>query len=194
MLSAIGLDRSPSNIALFIFVKISFFSFAADLLAMSFQYGNILFTLPSIFLTNSIALLASDIVAAFSAIFSSNIFCGFAPLARNAENVLLKNLLNTELLNSIFLPIVAASLIPLRAPYTNGVTKRDSPPNLSLFNNFLPASCLLSASSSLSSSVGSPNKSPNVPMFSTSATNVSPAAPPATPAANLLNLAFLFSS
>ena len=42
--------------------------------------------------------------------------------------------------------------------------------------------------------VGPPNKSPNEPIFSISATKASPVAPPATPAANLLYPALLFNS
>ena len=133
------------------------------------------------------ALLVSAIVAPFSAILASNIDCGFAPLALNAENVLLKNLSNLELLNSMFLPRVAAAFIPLPTPYTTGVINKDSAPNFVLFINFLNASSLPPSSVTSSKSVGpASNTSPKVPSSSTSATNASPAAPPATPATNLL--------
>ena len=64
-------------------------------------------------------------------------------------------------------------------PYTKGASNADSVPNFNLFNNFLPASSDGSTLTSLSNSVGPPsNISPNVPIFSLSTTNVSPAAPP----------------
>ena len=78
--------------------------------------GNKLSTSESIVFTSSIALLVSAMVAPFSAILPSNISCGFAPLALNAEKVLLKNLSNCELLNSILRPLVTAALIPLPTP------------------------------------------------------------------------------
>ena len=64
-------------------------------------------------------------------------------IALNAENVLLKNLSNLELLNSMFLPRKAAALIPLPTPYTIGVINKDSAPNFVLFINFLNASGFL---------------------------------------------------
>ena len=152
-------------------------------------------TLVSICFTSSVALFKSAISKPFCNILSSKICCGFAPLALNAEKTLLKYLSSFELLNSIFFPLVAAALIALPAPYTKGVTNIDSLPNFNLLNNFLDASALSElVSSSLSNCVGPPNKSPNVPILSTSATNASPAAPPVTPAANLFAFAFLFRS
>ena len=134
-------------------------------------------------------------VAPLSAIFSSKTFCGLAPLALTVENILLKNLSSCELLYSKFLPLVAAALIPLAAPYTIGVIKIDSLPNLTLFNNFLPASSLPPSSVTLVNWVGpASNASPKLPISSVSTTNASPAAPPATPAVNLFTFAFLFKS
>jgi len=59
------------------------------LLKVDFNVGNIASTFLSIPLTICIASLVSDMTAPFSAIFASNISCGFAPLALSAENVLL---------------------------------------------------------------------------------------------------------
>ena len=145
--------------------------------------------------TISFALLRSTAFNASLVVSASNSSCVKLPLGLNgALTYLSKNLANLELLYARSLPLLANSLADLPAPYTKGVTNKDSDPNLSLFNNFLVASSL-PVLSSLSSCVGPPlNKSPNVPISSTSATNASPAAPPNTPAANLGYLDFLFKS
>ena len=91
----------------------------------------------------------------------------------------------TLLLYASSCPLVARAFPALPAPNTNGVINKDSVPNFNLFNNLLPASSRPS-DSVVSNAVGPSKKSPNVPISSTSATNVSPAAPPNTPAANLL--------
>ena len=91
-----------------------------------------------------------------------------------------------ELLYASSFPLLANAFAPAPTPYTNGVSNIDSEPNFNLLANFLDASSAGSSEISLSNSVGPPsNKSPNVPIFSTSATSVSPTAPPATIAANL---------
>ena len=140
--SDISSSKLPSNKASFISFNTTDFSLPVDLLKVVFNVGNILSISLSKFFTNSIALFVSAMVAPLSAIFSSKTFCGLAPLALTVENILLKNLSSCELLYSKFLPLVAAALIPLAAPYTIGVIKIDSLPNLTLFNNFLPASSL----------------------------------------------------
>ena len=92
------------------------------------------------------------------------------------------------------MPLVARALIPEPAPAKAYIAGIASAPNFILFNNFLPASAEGSACTSLSNSVGpASNTSPIVPMFSTSATNVSPAAPPTAIAANFCLLDNLFN-
>ena len=65
---------------------------------------------------------------------ASNSSCVKLPLGLNgALTYLSKNLANLELLYARSLPLLANSLADLPAPYTKGVTNKDSDPNLSLF-------------------------------------------------------------
>ena len=89
---------------------------------------------------------------------------------------------------------MANDLAALPTPKANGVTNKDSVPNLNLFISFLVASSLPLKLSSLFKLVGPSNMSPNVPISSVSTTKPSPAAPPVTAKANLLYLDLLFKS
>ena len=94
-----------------------------------------------------------------------------------------------EYLNS--LPLVASFLIVFPAPPKTPTNNAPSVPNLTLLINSLSGSY----SSSLSISVGPPNKSPKVPISSTSPTKTPSAAPPDVAAAkNLAVFPFLFNS
>ena len=143
-------------------------------------------------LKSSLALFASLAFKPSNLVNSSKASGVNLSLGLTAEATLFKSLLNLLLLYANSLPCCAKSLALLPTPYTAGVIKIDSAPNFNLFANFLAASSL-PVSSNVFSEVGDPsNTSPNVPISSTSATKVSPAAPPITPATNLLALAFLF--
>ena len=93
-------------------------------------------------------------------------------------------------------PLVATKLPIFPKPITAGIIgKPYSKPNNNLFCSCLPASSLASFFLSLSNPVGiQPIKSPNVPMLSSSATNIpTPAPPPTVIPTNLSNLESLLS-
>ena len=110
-----------------------------------------------------------------------------APSGVNASATLLKYLSILELLYAKSFPFVANAFAPLPTPATTGVTNKASLPNFIRFINFLVASSLPPSNAKESNCVGPlSNRSPKLPISSTSATNASPAAPPIAPAANLL--------
>ena len=159
-----------------------------------FTDGNIFPTSLSILFTCSIAKLASDALRAFSAFLAKNIASGLFDVGLNTPAALSIVLFILEELKAKSFPYFATLPTNLVPPYMNGKYKTESAPNLTLFNNFLAASSFGSSDSSKFNCVGPiSNASPNVPIFSASPTNTSPAAPPTTAAPNLATLALSFS-
>ena len=156
--------------------------------------GNILPTSLSILFTCSIAKLESAAFLASSAFFAKNIASGLPDVGLTMPAAVSIVLFILEELNAKSFPYCATLPIAFVPPYINGKYITESAPNLSLFNNFLPASSCGSCDSSKSNCVGPISKaSPIVPIFSVSATNTSPVALPTTPAAKRFALALSLS-
>ena len=186
--------RSPSNKYSFICLRNCSFSDLTDLSNTVCVNGKILSTSRVMLFTISLAASISLDFNPALTISDSKTSWGRSPLGLNGEPIYLSiHLSNLELLYASSLPRVARAFAPTPAPYTNGVNNMDSEPNLTLFINFLTASSCGVSSSTWSKAVGPSNKSPKVPISSTSATKVSPAAPPNTPAENLFIPAALFN-
>ena len=174
-----GLVKSPSNNVSSNNFKNCFLSSTLDVFNNFLYSGNIVSICLSILATISSEKLVSRIVLPVWTCFAFAISSGLVPLNLNADASLSSPLAIIELLYANSFPLVANALIAWPPPYTKGASNADSAPNFNLFNNFLSASSAAVALTSLSNSVGPDSKrSPKVPIFSLSTTNVSPAAPP----------------
>ena len=203
--STAALFKSPVNKVSSKVCKKFFLSFTDDALNTFLNSGKTLSTSWSILATFSSAKFTSLISLAFWVFFASATSIGFLPLNLNADANLSKPCASLELSYASSLPLFASAFAARPVPYTKGVRKTDSAPNLNLFIKLLAASSLPPSLSNLSNAVTdngsktfgngceSSNKSPIVPIFSTSATKVSPPAPPKTTAANLCFLDNLFN-
>ena len=94
--------------------------------------------------------------------------------ALNPDAILSINLSSLEFATSNCLFLFVSFLTSVPVPPITPVNNAPSKPNLTLFNNSLVAS----SSVDLSTAVGPPTRSPNVPTFSTSPTNTPSAKPP----------------
>ena len=111
-------------------------------------------------------------------------------LALNPCAILSINLSILSFESVMFLFRSVSLLITLPVPAITPVNNAPSVPNLTLFNKSVNGSSV-----SLSTSVGPPIKSPNVPICSTSPTNAaSPTPPPSAPPINLFVLPLVFNS
>ena len=109
-------------------------------------------------------------------------------LALNPDAILSMNLSILSFESVMFLFLFVNFLITLPVPAITPVNNAPSVPNLTLFNKSVNGSSV-----SLSISVGPPIRSPNVPICSTSPTNVaSPTPPPIAPPINLFVLPLVF--
>ena len=147
--------------------------------------GNIASIFTSSSLDIVLATLASAALAPIDPLSMSKNSCVLPLRALNLDATLSIHLSNWELATSSFLFLSVNFFITVPAPLIAPVNNAPSVPNLTLFNISLTAL----SSSSLLILVGPPNKSPNVPISSTSPTNVASAAPaPKAPATACLVL------
>ena len=158
------------------------------------MYGNALDIALSKFFTSSVALFKSADLKPSMTFCDPNTALVSGPSGVKASATLFKNLSTLELLYASSLPRVARAFAPLPIPAAKGVNNIASLPNFNLFMSFLVASCLPPSNANTSNCVGPlSNRSPKLPISSTSATNASPAAPPTAATANLGTLAASFN-